>query len=166
MWYNTFEGGYCMKKQRIIIAFAILLAIMLLVVGCGGGGQKEESKPEETGNEIKSEKEEGASQTEPVNAEKAPEWKEVIRFEGESIKDTETFKVSSNEWRINWSTKPGDMGEMNFQIYVYNADGDLESVAANIIGEGSDMSYIRGSGDYYLTINTAQPYTVIVEEKN
>ena len=53
---------------------------------------------------------------------------------------------------------------MNFQIYVYNADGDLESVAANIIGEGSDMSYIRGSGDCHSTINT-HSHIRFVEEK-
>lgn len=94
------------------------------------------------------------------------EWKEVITFEGNSIKDTETFKVSSNEWRINWSTSPGDMGEMNFQIYAHKASGDLAGVAANIVGEGSDTSYMRGSGEYYLTINTAQPYTIVIEEKN
>lgn len=94
------------------------------------------------------------------------EWQEVITFEGSSIKDTETFKISSGEWRINWSTKPGDMGDMNFQIYVYKANGDLESVAANIIGAGSDTSYMRGSGEYYFTINTSQPYTIVVEEKS
>lgn len=95
------------------------------------------------------------------------EWVEVIRFEGESIKDTETFNVSSKEWRIVWDTKPGNMGESNFQIYVYNEDGSPAGsfILANIIGEGNDTSYIRGSGDYYLSINTGQPYTIIIEEK-
>jgi hypothetical protein len=54
---------------------------------------------------------------------------------------------------------------MNFQIYIYYANGSLKNVAANIIGKGSDVSYVRGAGDYYLTINTGQPYTVIVEQK-
>ncbi|MBU5677911.1 hypothetical protein KQI88_15950 [Alkaliphilus sp. MSJ-5] len=100
------------------------------------------------------------------NQEKTEEkWEEVIRFEGKSIKDTETFKISSKEWRIVWDTKPGDMGGMNFQIYVYNANGSMESVAANVIGEANDTSYMRGKGEYYFTIVTAQPYTIIVEEK-
>ncbi len=42
------------------------------------------------------------------------------------------------------------MGEMNFQIYVYSADGEPKSVAANIVGEGSDTSYIRGKGNIWL----------------
>lgn len=48
----------------------------------------------------------------------------------------------------------------------FNANGYLDSVAANIVGEGRDTSYIHGSGDYYLIISTAQPYTIVIEEKN
>jgi hypothetical protein len=55
---------------------------------------------------------------------------------------------------------------MNFQIHVYNSDGSLKNVAANVIGESSDYSIIRGSGDYYLMINTAQPYEIKVESLN
>lgn len=96
----------------------------------------------------------------------APTWKQVAKWEGSSIKNTETFHISSNEWRIRWSAKPGEYGDMNFIIYVYEAKKDIpEDVVANIIGEGSDVSYMRGAGDYYLSINTAQPYTIIVEEK-
>jgi hypothetical protein len=95
----------------------------------------------------------------------APTWTEVISWEGSSIKDTETFSITANEWRIRWSTWPGQYGDMNFQIYVYEANGNLNSVAANIIGEGNDVSYVRGSGDYYLTINTGQPYAITIEQE-
>jgi|GEM_PF-2780265 len=84
----------------------------------------------------------------------------VVGWSGNSIKNTETFHVSSDEWKLTWDTKPGEYGPMNFQIYVYNSDGTLKSVAANVIGESLDYSIIRGSGDYYLSINTAQPYTI------
>ena len=30
------------------------------------------------------------------------EWVEVIKFEGKAIKDTETFQITSKEWRIVW----------------------------------------------------------------
>lgn len=93
------------------------------------------------------------------------EWKKVKTFEGNAIKDTETFKITSDEWRIVWETEPGDMGEMNFQVYVYKADGTLESVVANVIGKGNDTSIVRGSGDYYLSIVTAQPYKITIEQK-
>lgn len=91
-------------------------------------------------------------------------WREIAKWKGSSIKNTETFHVSTTEWRISWATQPGEYGDMNFQIYVYK-NGELVSLAANIIGKGSDISYMRGSGDYYLMINTAQPYVIIVEEK-
>ncbi len=106
-----------------------------------------------------------ATTPEPTTPAPTRTWTEVISWEGSSIKDTETFSITANEWRILWDTKPGQYGDMNFQIYVYEASGSLKSVAANIIGGGSDVSYVRGSGNYYLTINTAQPYTITIEQK-
>ena len=53
----------------------------------------------------------------------------------------------------------------NFVIMVYNSKGDPDSVIANIIGAGEDISYMRGKGDYYLSINTAQDYKIVVEQK-
>ena len=87
----------------------------------------------------------------------------ITSWSGNSIKNTETFHVSSDEWKISWNTKPGARGAMNFQIYIYNSDGSLKSVAANVIGQSSDHTIMRGSGDYHLSINTAQPYEITVE---
>lgn len=87
----------------------------------------------------------------------------VASWTGSVTKTTETFHVPSNQWRLSWDTKPGQAGAMNFQIYIYNSDGTLKSVAANVIGANADSTVIHGAGDYYLMINTAQPYTVTVE---
>ncbi|KKG10463.1 hypothetical protein [Methanosarcina sp. 2.H.A.1B.4] len=90
----------------------------------------------------------------------------IATWSGSSIKDTETFHVDSNEWKISWNTEPGQYGAMNFQIYVYGSDGTLKGVAANVIGSNSDSTIMRGSGDYYLSINTAQPYEITIESLN
>jgi len=92
-------------------------------------------------------------------------WHEIASWEGTATKSTETFNVSTTEWRISWETRPGQLGDMNFQIYVYKANGDLVTVAANIIGYNKDNSIIRGIGSYYLMINTAQPYSISIQEK-
>ena len=56
------------------------------------------------------------------------------------------------------------MGDMNFAIMVYSSDDSNNSVAANVIGKGSDTCYQSGAGEYYFTINTAQQYNITVEE--
>ncbi len=86
----------------------------------------------------------------------------IASWSGSSTKNTETFHVPPGEWKITWDTQPGQYGDMNFQIFVYNSDGSLEGVAANVIGANRDYTMMRGAGDYYLMINTAQPYTVKV----
>lgn len=88
----------------------------------------------------------------------------LATWTGSAIKNTETFHVDEKEWAIEWDTQPGQYGDMNFQIYVYSADGTLKGVAANVIGANKDHTIMRGAGDYYLMINTAQPYTVNVYE--
>ena len=144
--------------MKIIIG-ALLISVLLFVGGCGEAAPAPETSTPATTPAATT------PSPEVMTPASALTWTEVTSWEGSSIKDTETFSITANEWRIQWSTKPGEHGEMNFQIYVYEANGELKSVAANIIGEGSDVSYIRGAGDYYLTINTAQPYTIVIEQK-
>ncbi len=92
-------------------------------------------------------------------------WYEIAQWQGKSIKNSETFHVPTNEWRISWKTEPGEYGDMNFQIYVYKPPSELPSIVANVIGYDVDSSIMRGAGDYYLTINSAQHYVIIVETK-
>lgn len=141
--------------------FWAIAIVVVIALASGGDDAPDTSIPtsSQTGQVGQSEP---AAQPEPP---KEATWQEVITFEGSSIKDTETFTVSAKEWRINWSTQPGQYGDMNFQIMIYDENGALEGLAANIIGAGSDVSYMRGAGDYYLTINTGQPYKIVIEQK-
>jgi hypothetical protein len=91
-------------------------------------------------------------------------WHDVITFEGDSTKNTQTFHISSNNWAISWATTPGKYGDMNFAIMIYDENGNLIDSAANIIGKGSDTTYMKGSGNYYLKIITGQPYKIRIEE--
>ena len=90
----------------------------------------------------------------------------IATWKGKATKDTEKFHVSADEWHISWNTRPGDYGDMKFQIYVYKSDGTPHGtfVVANVIGENIDSSVMRGAGNYYLTINSGQPYEVTVAE--
>jgi hypothetical protein len=88
----------------------------------------------------------------------------VAEWSGSGIKNTETFHITSDTWYVGWATKPGQYGNMNFQICIYNADGSLKGIAANVIGASNDQTVMRGSGDYYLEINSGQPYDVVVQE--
>lgn len=91
-------------------------------------------------------------------------WTEVIAWEGSSNNETETFAITSDEWRIRWETEPGETFAL-FQIYVYTPSRELQSLAVDTMEPGKDISYLQGSGEYYFEINTAQAYKVVVEQK-
>ena len=94
---------------------------------------------------------------------KTQSWSAVESWSGKATKNTETFRIDSDLWRISWKTKPADLGEFVFQIYIYK-DGELVNLAANVIGTDEDSTVMRGAGNYYLNINTGQPYTIKVEQ--
>jgi len=84
---------------------------------------------------------------------------------GSGVKNTETFHVSSAEWRISWDTRPRNETPGNFWISVFTAEGVEVALVGNVMGEDTDASIMRGTGDYYLGIVATQPYTIVVEAR-
>lgn len=104
-----------------------------------------------------------------ISTTKAPalsEWRVVKSWTGSGIKQTESFRIASKEWRISWTTKNEKVAGL-LQIFVYTDSGELVTLAANQQGAGSDVSYVRSTpGRYYLTINSANvDWTVTVEDQ-
>ena len=156
--------------KKLYIAIGVLL-LVFLAIGCSGSGSSsdntqsngvdEQTAPADT--QSNQTQEQPAQQAEEQNTQEQSEPVVIASWEGESTKNTETFTVPSDEWKISWDTQSGEYGEMNFQIYVYDKNGAMKGVAANVIGTNSDSTIMRGAGDYYLMINTAQPYKITVE---
>ena len=84
---------------------------------------------------------------------------------GNDSRNTETFIITTNEWRIWWWTEPGKEREANFQIYVYEENGDFVDMVANIIGKSNQFTIMRGKGSYYLKIVTGQFYMITIYEE-
>jgi len=102
----------------------------------------------------------------PKESKPAPtkKWNFVKQWSGSSIKTTETFSVG-DEWMVIWDTKPGNMGDGLFAIYINDSQGNPVGVDANVTGKGSDSRVHHGAGDFYFTINTMQPYVIRVLTK-
>ena len=93
-------------------------------------------------------------------------WRTVASWGGSGTKTTESFQITGSEWRINWKTSKGGLGVDLIQIYVYDASGSLVSLAANAMDAGSDTSYMHSrAGRYYLTVNTATNWAIVIEER-
>jgi len=98
----------------------------------------------------------------------AATWQEVRRWTGGGIKQTETFSVASREWRITWkSSNEAFAGAGILQVFVYDENGGMVSLAANKQGTGSDVSYVRAApGRFYLMINSGNlDWDVMVEDQ-
>ena len=99
-------------------------------------------------------------------------WVAVKSWTGSGTMSTETFTISSEDWRIRWSasvpTKFQEAGITGtISVWVYHENEGLIDIIANVAVTDFDggESYLRSSGEYYLKINAASvDWRVIVEE--
>jgi len=107
------------------------------------------------------------AETSPSVKRTARGWTEIASWSGSGIKETETFRTSSREWRVRWRTSNEVFaGAGIFQIMVYDEDGSLVTMAANKQGTGNDVSYVCSSpGRHHLMLNSGNvDWDVAVEE--
>lgn len=93
-------------------------------------------------------------------------WRKIKTFTGKSISKTSTFTVGEAGAKVTWNTSPGEYGDFNFIVFMYFENGDFADPygIANVIGRANGESYIRTPGTYYFDVNTAQQYTITVQE--
>lgn len=80
----------------------------------------------------------------------------VQRYQGNGALNTRPFTVTQG-WEVRWDAV-GDV----FQLYRYDAAGNLIDVAANQQGPGTGASYFPEPGTYYLQVNALGAWTVSV----
>jgi hypothetical protein len=91
-------------------------------------------------------------------------WVKINEWSGSGIKTTGMFLISGEQWRIKYKTSNVNIAGV-LQIYVYNSESSLETLAANTINECSDVSYIHKNGEYYLEIGSVnEDWEIIIEE--
>jgi len=140
-------------RNSLIVWIVIVSSLALTAGGC--------DKRPETKKEIPP-----APAPAPTVTGKPKTWQPIKTWTGSGIKQTETFYVASSEWRISWQTSNIRYAGI-LQIFVYDDKGNLVSLAANVMGESSDASYIHGGpGKYYLDINSCnEDWKIVVEDQ-
>jgi hypothetical protein len=92
----------------------------------------------------------------------------IQTFTGNGIKDTQSFTVSSDTWRLRYDfeSTTGDQQSSSFEMSVYKPGNTIPESIITLESPGSDTSYVNaGAGTYYLSIGSANAtWTVNVEE--
>jgi len=73
-------------------------------------------------------------------------WKTIKIFSGEGSKTTNSFKISSAKWRMNWQAND------EITVYVNNTNHSMSSCEINAQKAGSDSSYCYEKGTFYLKV--------------
>lgn len=92
----------------------------------------------------------------------AKTWHTVSTFSGQTQKNTSTFTIQGSQWRITWQ----ETGDGYFGADAESPDGDITKYCsiANLVGSGSDSTYCYAPGTYYISVNTANSWSMTVED--
>lgn len=156
------------RAQQVGIGCLGLIVVCALcggignLLGAGAGANGANSGTTSTNNATQAPQ---ATST-PTATPKPKTWHTVKHYSGNNNQQTETFHVSSDQWRIVWKdTVTGDFGG-DFSIELYTSDNSLVDLVANTSGNGNQTYNAHaGPGDYYMKISGLDVnYTVTVEE--
>ncbi|MGC9602496.1 MAG: hypothetical protein ABSE76_02025 [Minisyncoccia bacterium] len=87
-------------------------------------------------------------------------WHTVTTFSGQTQKNTPPFTIKGSQWRITWQ----ETGDGYFGADTQSPDGSNYCSIANLAGPGSDSTYCYTPGTYYISVNTANSWTMTVED--
>ncbi len=161
-----FRSGSKWKKTVAIFGYGL---IILAIIGALSGGP---DKGQDADVISASQDQTTTEQPQAPNSKPEPTWQPVKEWSGNGMKSTETFRIASREWRINWETQNENIAGI-LGIYVYKADGSSQSnqmpvaIPVNTQGIGKDTAYVHeGPGEFYLQISSANvDWHIIVEDQ-
>lgn len=149
------------------------LCWLLLLVACSPEQLDRSLESGEASGSIASSGDAQSSDQQPtpdkINVERVakPKWRLLKRFEGKSNKKTPSFKVQSEEWKINWRVQSRGKDDGEFIIILHNKrDKNDTEIVAQQVGSGEDFADFTGGigEEYYLDVTSKQPYEIWIEE--
>jgi hypothetical protein len=96
----------------------------------------------------------------PVVPQPAASWHTVATFSDQTQKNTSPFTIQGSQWRITWQ----ETGDGYFGANAQSPDGSNYCSIANLVGTGSDSTYCYTAGTYYISVNTANNWSMTVED--
>ncbi|MBA7596532.1 hypothetical protein ES703_03509 [subsurface metagenome] len=142
-------------KKLLYVTGGIILLISIVIIT--GDRDKKETTLEQQSTQKQSE------QIQPRLS-----WYNVISFQGDAGKTTETFKVSSDEWKIDWSYDVENYGGFTVWLKKLNDKNYRKLLVADsgYTNQGDTTYIYQGNDVFYFDITAInEGWTIEVEEK-
>lgn len=156
--------------------FSILGVFLLIVIAGIAGGNKSSGSTAASSPTTGAAEPTTAAATAPVQAttqapattQAAPTKKVVLSVQGNGIKSTKSFTISSGDYSVAYTYDCSNFGSSgNFIADVQQSGNNLlDDPVANTLGDkGSDTTYLHdGPGTFYLSVNSECSWTVKVTD--
>jgi hypothetical protein len=92
-------------------------------------------------------------------------WHTVTTFSGQGDKDTDSFTIKGDKWKITWTTTYDNEEYAGFYGFAY-PEGETVMYATSFDGLSGDTTVHEGNDQYYLKIITANldSWSVTIED--
>ena len=85
-----------------------------------------------------------------------PTWYTVTTFTGNSSKNTQSFSIKGEKWRVEWNCQlTGEFESGNFSVFAEPVGGGFGDLVANTMCPANDVTYFyEGEKTYYFEISS------------
>lgn len=149
-----FQGWWSQQNSGIkaLSIFGVCCIGLILIVGIFGMMSPDQN----TSNVTDSSSSEPATTTNTSSAVSSPTWHSVATFTGTGDKDTDTFQIKGDKFKLKVTAKTESSEYAVFAVYVYpegetaaySGQGNIDSFDKNT--ETDEFFINAGSGTYYL----------------
>jgi len=153
-------------KRAIILIFLIISLLSICITGCSQSYTQQDldiayGQGWLDGFQAATEAYEPTPITTPTKPDATPEstpaTKKSITLRGTSDETTRPFRVTTEEWNIEWSYQTDDPEWAVFSLFIYprgETVGYVEAIMSTGSMSGSTYSY-AGPGEYYIVVGAA-----------
>ena len=99
--------------------------------------------------------------------EKNENWQILANYDGMSQRDTGSFTVTKDKWRVKWTAEapsgwPDD--SLGFHVVVYKQEGGMLSEVCNSNKAGHDNVEFSGQGSYFFKVSGQAKWNLVVQQ--
>lgn len=151
-----------MKKTTKYFLYAAGVIILIGIISVAVKDNKQASTTTTAAKPV-----ETATTTEP----KKDEWKQVIEFNSNGTKNSETIHLNGGELKIVYDYNSGIEGVGVFGVYIMskgtdiNTDGGLPDIMSSEAKDAGESALTKSAGDYYIHVNAQGKYKIKLLEK-
>jgi hypothetical protein len=153
-----------MKKALKFTLISLGALFLLAIIGVAIGGSDSNT------NNTRKTRESSSSTSSPSSG-NSKSYVKLLEFSGNGTKKSSIFELHGNHARLRYKYKSGEAGIGVFSVFIVpdgvdlTESGGIPEVISSADHEESESAIQKSAGKYYLSVDAAGSWSIVVEEE-